>query len=462
MNGRTMLPRSDDEGITPDYVYDFAPDEPPSYEIWFWGLCIFLLTSPFVYQLTGLDPSQQIARDMSTMRRTEGSGVLLYALRMSVALVAVASITPYWRMALPRLNRMTPILLFMGWAATSLIWTDTFSSSLNGLLALLPLIVTGYCLALRLPPHLFARSFVYAGAIMAAFSLLYIFALPHFGVHQQSDAAQSVHAGAWRGVYPHKNIFGGICAAYATMTLLSGRTVLPSMLMRGGLIALLLIMIVRSHSATALAIVIITPPVLWAIIGLNLVQRTIAILIFVPTTILVYSQLEAIFGLFGRDLTLTGRTSIWEIAPSAIAKRPLTGYGYASTTYGDFMLELWRRFSLFDPHNGYLNILLSTGFVGMILFIGTFITAAMTARRMFVIGGPTRAAALTVFGLTTAWLIAMFTESQDKPLGAFAGLAYTSLGLLVYRHKIATVASTAPLSQGTVQESQFHGKSDPA
>ncbi|WP_293883622.1 O-antigen ligase [Sphingomonas sp.] len=411
-----------------------APRGPSEREIWFWGLCIFLLTSPFVYQLTGIDPSREIARDMSTMRRTEGSGVLLYVLRVAVALAAMLSVAPYWRTAVTRLSRMTPILLFAGWATLSLMWTDTFSSTLNGLFALFPLIITGFCLALRLPPHLFARSFVYAGAFMIGFSLIYIFAMPHFGVHQQSDAAQSVHAGAWRGVYPHKNIFGGMCAAYAVTTMLAGRKVLPSIVFRIVQFALLMVMIVKSDSATALAIVAATPFVVGAVLMTNAIQRTILALVIVPMFIVIYSQLETILGLFGRDMTFTGRTSIWEIAPDAIAKRPLTGFGYASTTYGDFMVELFRRFALFDPHNGYLNIILSTGFIGLLLFVATFVTAAIVARRMYLVGGATRAAAFTSFGIIVAWLIAMFSESQDKPLGAFAALAYTSLGLLVYRN----------------------------
>jgi exopolysaccharide production protein ExoQ len=411
-----------------------ANDAPSVWEPWLWGLGVFLLTSPFAYQLTGIDPSAQVERSLSSFRRNSGSGWLLYALRMGVASAAVLMVLPYWRAALGRVRRMGPALLFLCWAILSLMWTDSFTSSLNGIFALLPLLVTGYCLALRLPPHLFARSFVYGTVFMAAFSALYIVALPHFGVHQATDSSQAVHAGNWRGVYPHKNIFGAAAAVGATMIMLAGREVLPSLKLKIGMLAVLLVMIVNSGSATALLIAAVAPMIALGVVALNRAQRLIVLLLLVPTAVAGYVAVGAVFAMLGRDMTFTGRTEIWAYVPEAVARHPITGYGFASTTYGDFMIKIFKEFGLFDPHNGYINLVLSVGLVGLGLFLASLISTGRVARRLYTVDERAGQGGLVMFGVIAAWLISCLSESQDKPLGTFAAFGFTTFGLLVYRH----------------------------
>lgn len=422
---------------------EFVRAERSAAEPWLWGLCIFLLTSPFAYQLTGLDPAVQTVRDAATMRRTVGSGMPIYLLRYMIMMIAVASIALNWKAAVAQLRRMATVLCFLGWSILSLLWTDSFSSSLNGILALLPLLVTGFCLALRLPPVLFARSFVLSGVFVVVFSLIWVFLLPHFGVHQVTDASQSVHAGAWRGVYPHKNLLGGVLAAGAVMVLLSGRAILPSAILRWSLFAAQCFMIIKTSSATSIVIVLVAPAVAFFVVRMSGAQRIVAVLIIAPLVLLMVTQLDAILGFFGRDATFTGRTDIWKYAPDAIAQSPLLGYGFASTTYGGYMLDLYKRFGLFDPHNGYLNMLLGTGLIGLVLFMATIISAATTARQMFLGRPEVRQAAYVIFGIIATWLVAMGSESQDKPLGSFAALGYTALGCLVYRQKLTPATPRA-------------------
>jgi exopolysaccharide production protein ExoQ len=418
--------------------------EPGKLEPWFWGLAIFLLTSPFAYQLTGVDPAVETTRNLATMRRDSGSGVLLYAIRYASALAAMVAVLPHWQAALGRLPRLWPILLFTAWASLTVTWSDTINSSLNGVLALIPLLIVGYCLALRLPPHLLARSYIYSGIWAAGFSLLYIVLLPRYGMHQANDVSQAVHAGAWRGVYPHKNLFGGLMGAYAAITILAGRKVLPSQVLRIGVIAVLLLLVVRSHSATALLLAFGAPILTWVLVTVSVPIQMLLALCAVPVMLIVVSVAEYLLGLLGRDMTFTGRTSIWEIAPGAIAKRPLGGYGFASTTYGEFMVELYRRFGLFDPHNGYLNLLLSTGIVGLCLFLLAIVKSAQAARDMYHEGAERRQAALVIFGVTAAWMMAMLSESQDKPLGSFGALGFSVFCLVVYRGTIGRQGRDVP------------------
>jgi O-antigen ligase len=93
----------------------------------------------------------------------------------------------------------------------------------------------------------------------------------------------------------------------------------------------------------------------------------------------VFIDLEGVFGLMGKDMTLTGRTDLW---PSLIAiwqDRPWLGFGYSGFWAGwDGPSEqIWQEF-FWHPrhaHNGFLQILLELGIVGVTLFLIRFLTA---------------------------------------------------------------------------------------
>ncbi len=71
----------------------------------------------------------------------------------------------------------------------------------------------------------------------------------------------------------------------------------------------------------------------------------------------------------GKDATLTGRTMLWQIALSVIAKRPFFGIGYYAFWQQDNLLAeaIWRHFGVhggFSFHDTYLEIAVGLGCVG--------------------------------------------------------------------------------------------------
>jgi len=74
---------------------------------------------------------------------------------------------------------------------------------------------------------------------------------------------------------------------------------------------------------------------------------------------------------FGKDATLTGRTPLWEELIRMGSKRYFFGSGYDSFWLGDTMKYLWEIFiwKPTQPHNGYIDIFLNLGIVGLIIFI---------------------------------------------------------------------------------------------
>jgi len=71
----------------------------------------------------------------------------------------------------------------------------------------------------------------------------------------------------------------------------------------------------------------------------------------------------------GRDSTLTGRTDIWRLA-LGMAGNPLVGTGFESFWLGARVEKTWNvyRFHLQESHNGYLELYLTLGWIGIALF----------------------------------------------------------------------------------------------
>lgn len=80
--------------------------------------------------------------------------------------------------------------------------------------------------------------------------------------------------------------------------------------------------------------------------------------------------------LFGKDPTLSGRTTIWSAVLVSIAKRPLLGWGYDAVWRGfegeSANMALLIHFPIAQAQNGFLEILLELGAVGLASVVGIF------------------------------------------------------------------------------------------
>lgn len=188
---------------------------------------------------------------------------------------------------------------------------------------------------------------------------------------------QKVHVGAWKGVWVEKNVMGGFmvrgfaacaCAAListkhkklwaffaafcAAMVLLSTSAgALLALLMGGTLI--LAISMLRKSPAHAL---------FFGYSALAVILAAAVIAIFMPGDIL-----QAL----GRDASLTGRMPIWTLVISEIKEHFWVGNGYAVFWKDQHGAANYIRVALQwgvpNAHNGWLDLALNLGFVGVIL-----------------------------------------------------------------------------------------------
>lgn len=97
------------------------------------------------------------------------------------------------------------------------------------------------------------------------------------------------------------------------------------------------------------------------------------------------ARYDTLVGLLGKSADFSGRFEIWQAVALAISKHPYLGYGYGGfwgDSHGESMnVELAVGFPLGHAHNGYLNLWLQLGVLGLALFLWSLISAARNGIR---------------------------------------------------------------------------------
>ncbi len=99
------------------------------------------------------------------------------------------------------------------------------------------------------------------------------------------------------------------------------------------------------------------------------------------------SLLQMSVGALGRDMTFTGRLPLWEELIAIGLQHPLFGVGYGSFWIGNISHNLWNTF-IWQPtqgHNGYIDVFVELGFIGLLLLLGAIISSFIKISRMLVI-----------------------------------------------------------------------------
>jgi O-antigen ligase len=122
----------------------------------------------------------------------------------------------------------------------------------------------------------------------------------------------------------------------------------------------------------------------------------------------------AVLSTMGRDPTLTGRTDLWQHI-LAMNQRPLIGNGFASFWLGPRLEALWNIYwwQPTESHNGYLEIFLNLGWLGVVLFSIVLVATYRNAVRLFRLDPETGSLVLAYF---VAGMAYNFTEAAFKTM----------------------------------------------
>jgi exopolysaccharide production protein ExoQ len=235
----------------------------------------------------------------------------------------------------------------------------------------------GLCLAVRFPVRRQLSILWLAMIALSLGTIVVALFFPRVGLD-----ASAGHFTDWQGVFTSKNGCGRIMVLATAVALCQRRGWVHT------IVSLTLFILTAGMSGSRGAWVI-EALVLAGYVAIRVCERMdsrsrVLLLVFgsaaaLAATAGVASKYAAIAAFVGRDATLTGRTEIWRHVWPFILERPVLGWGYAAFWHGTqgeaFKAVAAMRFIIFHAHNGFLEIWLELGAVGLILFACSYLRA---------------------------------------------------------------------------------------
>jgi hypothetical protein len=183
------------------------------------------------------------------------------------------------------------------------------------------------------------------------------------------------------GVTDDKNLLGAICTLFALAVAWCIIEALEKkeparkklLIAYGSIIVVVIYLINLADSATATACLIEGTAILLLTSMPKIFRRPMLTHLMVAA-ILSLTAVNLFFGgsllaMFGRNSTLTGRTDLWNLCLTLV-RNPLVGAGYESFWLGWRLEKMWDYIpGVNQAHNGYLEIYLNLGWVGVALLI---------------------------------------------------------------------------------------------
>ncbi|WP_281976397.1 O-antigen ligase family protein [Pseudorhizobium flavum] len=394
------------EAISP-----FAMDRKVLGGLLFLGIFLFFWISlnPFV-DLT-LQASASIATDNSNKLNQ------ILFLCLPLASVAMAMATPMRGKLLQPLALTVPI--FLWFLLASLVSNHTLNSLKALILSYLVVLGANCCLLLPRSQVHFAKLIAIGTGAVLLLCYYGLYFLPHFSIHSAAEVMEPMHAGLWRGYFPHKN------NAASAMVLLAfcGIFVMRAWSKWTGLVLLAGSVWFLLHTGGKTASAMLPAILLLAFIFERFAWLRTAIAFggvllvnVVAVGAAVSPGLTSFITSLGVDATFTNRADIWRLAMNAVSEFPLTGYGLKSfwrteeLVYGGTGIETW-AVQAAHSHNGYVEILLSVGFPGLILSLIWFLAVPLRAfNRLEKAGPPSHAARLFL----RIWLYLLFVSTLES------------------------------------------------
>jgi exopolysaccharide production protein ExoQ len=280
------------------------------------------------------------------------------------------------------------LMAFLLFALVSVVWSDfpfvsfkRWFRDLGNYLAILVVLSDAHPLeAVRI----FLRRLYY---LLIPLSILLVKYYAQLGKHYSiwSGAAEYVGVATSKNTLGALCLFSGIYFFWDTVTRWSERKERQTkriILVNVAFLAMTMWLLVMSQSATSRVCLIIGCLVILMAHSESSKRHPNLLKVLMPTCFFGYLILA--FGLdlnsnfagaVGRDPSFTGRTNIWQAVLSTNTN-PLIGTGYSSFWLGSRLGQVWRMAGpVNESHNGYLEIYLNLGIIGLVLLAALLISS---------------------------------------------------------------------------------------
>ena len=336
---------------------------------------------------------QDTLRPAASVNLEEGNP-LERAVFSGLLVIGIVVLLRRWRRVSELLRANAPIILLICFGGLSILWSDypniavkRWTKSLGDIVSIM-IILTDKERLVAIKRFLSRTAFVLIPA-----SVLLIKYCGNLGrAYNDYDGYFSVV-----GVTTDKNMLGmdclvlGLGSVWRILHVLIGKTrsrISGPLIAHGVILAMMLWLVVKANSMTSLScflmasslMVFTTIPVLGRNRGM--IHLAVITLISIAFSALFLHLGSGVLETMGRDSSLTGRTDLWKVI-SGMNPNVLMGAGFESFWLGP-RLPLLNSIFHWHPneaHNGYLEVYLNLGWVGVTLVAAIIVTAYKNSLR---------------------------------------------------------------------------------
>jgi exopolysaccharide production protein ExoQ len=283
-----------------------------------------------------------------------------------------------WPRYLKLMTKPRLVWLYVLLALASCVWAGDPAASFRRGLFLFATTMVGFYIAGRYTLREQVLMLSTAMGISVFSNLAFGVAFPAYAQHVM------YFPGAWRGLMAHKNALAtlGVIAAIAFQLAIACSRKRQWGLWLGLLAAMVTVLLTTSKTGLLMLLLLsLLLPILRLLRAKTMYAQmaVVTVFLFLATVVaLLLANYEALILALGRDLTFTGRTDIWAVLLMKIAKRPLVGYGFQSFWAGGadgeaVDLKFQNNYIVTTGHNGFIDIALDLGCVGLGIFITSIV-----------------------------------------------------------------------------------------
>jgi O-antigen ligase len=393
----------------------------PSKALWIPTAWLLINGSRAVSTWLHMTPAVSLAQQY-----TEGSPIdaVIYGILIAAG-VLVLNFRP--RQVKQFLRDNLPLLLFFSYCALSIAWSDhsfiafkRWSKSVGDLVMVMVVLTDPYPLAA------IKRLFTRAAFVLLPLSVLFIKCYPDLGSAYSPEDMTIMYF----GVTTFKNLLGmismvfGLASVWSFMGAYEVRGMphrTRHLIAHGVIVGIAIWLIVTADSMTSLSCFVLAGSVMvlisqrWVTRWPSSVHLIVWTAVAIPLFALFIDTVGTLVHSLGRNTSLTGRTAIWK-AVLSLHTNPLLGTGFESFWLGSRLESVWNMSvkGIQEAHNGYIELYLNLGLVGLFLLGGLIVTGyrhAIVAFRRDPHDGRLRLAYLA------AALIFSLTEAGFRMLG---------------------------------------------
>ena len=389
----------------------------------------FFLYLFFVFFGTAL-PFRKSMQEMDEIPTSNIVNQIVYSILFLSSLYALI---PRWRSVILLIEREKIFFLFLTWCALTLLWSNYSLVSFKRFFQY----VTTYTVFLAVLTNIESvddtfKHFKILLSIYILLSFISVLTIP---------GAKDGY-GLWRGLAPSKNNLGQMSLIailfFVYFVIFSS---FKQKIFFSILLLMALTLFIGSRSVTSLLTLLLILGLLVAqyidkqfvSTGIGKTVSTLTIIfafaLFASLLFLAPGLLSGVVGETGRDLTLTGRTDLWQDVFQLAKTHLILGCGFQGFWVLDslqiqelYLVYIWIPI---QAHNGYLDILNETGLIGLFLFILTAINFFLNLRKI-----------KTVFFWKWIVIAVLFTNITESTLirpNIASGILYTFSYLALFQ-----------------------------